>query len=49
MPLRRADGLIVGVHLYAPKFVDAWYWLDREDDRLEELRQYRVGMFKGRA
>lgn len=43
--LRRADGLIAGVRVFAPKIADMWLWLNREDEHLEELRPYRVGMF----
>lgn len=45
--LRRVDGLIFGLRLQAPKIIDAWFWVNREADRIEELRPYRVGMFKG--
>lgn len=42
--LRRADGLIWGVHVYAPKVIDSLFVLRRADDTLHELRRYRVGM-----
>lgn len=45
---RRRDGLIQMVHVYHPKFCDLLSWLNRESDALEELRPYRVGMFKRR-
>lgn len=46
---RRADGLILAVHVYHPKFVDLLFWLNRETDELHELRPYRVGMFARRG
>ena len=45
--LRRADGLIWGVHVFAPKVIDTLFVLRRADDTLHELRPYRVGMLGG--
>lgn len=45
---RAPDGLIRIVRLHAPKFGDLWFWLDREQDELQELRPYRVGMLRRR-
>ncbi len=44
--LRRADGLIWGLRVHHTKVVDMWWLLNRETDQVEELRPYRVGMFK---
>lgn len=42
--LRRADGLIWGVRMHAPKVADLWFVINRQTDEGEELRLYRVGM-----
>lgn len=47
--LRRADGLIVGSRVTAvnyPGLIDLWLWLDRETGEMDELKPYRVGMFR---
>lgn len=45
--MRQADGLMWGVHVYAPKVIDSLFMLNRADDTLHELRPYRVGMLGG--
>lgn len=49
--LRRMDGLIFGSRVTSvnyPGLVDAWFWIDRQSDEIDELRPYRVGMFARR-
>jgi len=40
--LRRADGLVAGVRVHAPKLGDSLFWLDREANALHELRRHRA-------